>query len=87
MAKQHWEDREKMIASIGSNGLMAHIFWFAGFVFVILAIIADAANVTLGLTSAGWFLLAIAAFLASLFPTAGWVVAWYLITTGAKKKE
>ena len=80
MAKRHWEDREKMIASLGSNGMSAHICWFLAAIFAILGIIADAANATLGLTPTSWFLLAIATFLASITMFIGWAVSWYLST-------
>ena len=88
MAKQHhWENREYLKASLGSSGMSAHICWLLGIVFAILGIIADAANITLGLTSMGWFLLAIVTFLVSITMFFGMGLAWYLITTDRKKEE
>jgi len=87
MAKRHWEDREQIKASLGSSGMSAHICWFLGVIFAILGIIADAANVTLGLTPTSWFLLAIVTLLVSITMFFGMGLAWYLITADAKKKE
>ena len=78
MAKRHWEDREKLVASLGGQGMGGHVFWFLGIVFAILGVIADAVNGTLGLTAMSWFLLAIGAFLASITFFIGWAVSWYL---------
>ncbi len=83
---RHWEDREKMIASLGQNGWWGHVLWFLAVIFVILGIIADAVNSPLGLEAISWFLLAIAAFLASITYFIGWAVSWYLKTTEAKKE-
>ena len=75
-----WEDKEKMKAKLGSEGLVGHICWFLAAVFAILGIIGDAANVTPGLEPISWFLLAIATFLASITNFIGWAVSWYLNT-------
>lgn len=84
---QHWEDREKMRASLGKSGSWGHNLWYLAVIFVILGIIADAINGSLGLEATSWFLLAIAAFLASITFFIGWAVSWYLKTTEAKKGE
>ena len=76
--KQHWEDREKLRASLGGQGKWGHFLWFAAVLFIVLGIIGDAANITLGLGATSWFLLAIAAFLASITMFMCWAVAWYL---------
>lgn len=81
-----WEDREKMRASLGSQGLVGHICWFIGVIFAILGIIADATG-SLGLTAMSWFLLAIATFLTSITFFIGWAVSWYLETAEARNKE
>ena len=85
MAKRSWEDREKLVASLGGQGMVGHILWFAAVLFAVLGIIGDAANITLGLESISWFLLAIGAFLASITFFIGWAVSWYLETTANKK--
>jgi len=87
MAKLPCADREQVKASLGSSGLGGHICWFLGAIFAVLGIISDAMNTSLGLEPISWFLLAIAAFLASLAYLIGWAVSWYLETTEAKKKE
>jgi len=84
---RHWENRDKLIASIGSGGMWAHTLWFLGAIFAILGIIADATNTTLGLEPMSWFLLAIVVFLASITYFIGLAIAWYLKTTEAKKQE
>jgi hypothetical protein len=75
---QHWEDREKMKASLGGSGKWGHIFWYFAAVFALLGVIGDAANATLGLEPASWFLLAMTTFLASITFFIGWAVSWYL---------
>jgi len=87
MAKRHYEDREQLKASLGSSGMSAHICWFLGIVFAVLGIIADAANITLGLTSMGWFLLSIVTLVVSITMFFGMGLAWYLITTDRKKES
>ena len=87
MAKRHWEDREKLKASLGSVGRLAHICWFLGVIFAILGIIAGAMNTALGLQPTYWFLLAIVTFLVSIIWFFGVGLAWYLITADAKSKK
>jgi len=87
MAKRHWEDREHLKASLGSSGMAAHICWLLGIIFAVLGIIADVANITLGLTSMGWFLLSIVTLVVSITMFFGMGLAWYLITTDRKKEE
>ena len=82
---RHWEDREKMIASLSGNGMVGHVCWFLAAIFAILGVIADAVNATLGLEPISWFLLAIATFLASITYFIGLAISWYLKTTEAKK--
>ena len=87
----HWEkpvrDREELRPVIRSMGLGGHISWVLGVIFTVLGIIADAANVTLGLTSISWFLLAIIILVVSVTMFFGMGLAWYLITTDRKKGE
>ena len=84
---QHWADREKMKANLSASGRMGHIYWFIAIIFAIVGIIGDAANVTLGLEPASWFLLAIITLLASITFFIGWAVSWYLNTIATQKKE
>jgi len=87
MAKRHWEDREFIKASLRSVGLQAHICWFLGVIFAVLGIIADAANVTLGLESVSWFLLAVFTMMIGMIWFFSVAMAWYLKTTKAEKEE
>ena len=86
MAKgqRHWENREFVKARLSSSGMASHVCFFLGIVFAVLGIIADAANVTLGLTSVAWFLLAIVTLVVGLMWFFGVGLAWYLITTDRK---
>lgn len=83
----HWAKREKLIASLDSQGKYAHYLWYLALVFILIGVIGDAANHTPGLEPSNWFLLAIATFLASITMFIGWAMAWYLKTTETKKKE
>ena len=84
---RHWEDREKIRTNIGSMGLMAHVCWFLGIAFAVLGVISVAVKIPLGLGSISWLLLAIAAFMAGMFPSIGWSVAVYLGAIEAKSKK
>jgi len=65
-----WEkpikSREELRPLVRSFGLQAHICWWLGAVFAVLGIIAGAMNASLGLSSTGWLLLAIAVFVAGI---------------------
>jgi uncharacterized membrane protein len=86
-----WEelvnDRGKVEKSIRASGLAGHIYLIIGFVFAILGVISDAMNVSLGLEATSWFLLAITAILAGLFPWLTWVVSVYLNSLEDKSKR
>jgi hypothetical protein len=65
-----WEkpvkSHEELRPLVRSFGLQAHTCWWLGAVFAVLGIIAGAMNASLGLSSTGWLLLAIAVFVASM---------------------
>ena len=84
---ERWKDREWIVGSGGRMAIWGGACWILGAVFAVLGIIADAANGTLGLESASWFLLSIALFVASLSWYIGWAVAVYLEAKPAQKKE
>lgn len=79
-AKRHWEDREHLVASLGSNGLWGHVCWFVGIVFAVVGVIGDAVNRTPGLEPTTWLLLAIFTFLVGFTFFFGMGLAWYLST-------
>jgi hypothetical protein len=84
---RHWEDREKMKASLGSSGLAGHVCWFMGAVFAVLGIIAGAMNASLGLSSTEWLLLALVTFVAGIPFFFGLGLGWYLKIAGSRKKD
>ena len=86
MAKgqRHWENREFVKARLSSSGMGAHVCFVLGIIFAVLGIIADAASITLGLTSVSWFLLAIVTLVLSIIWFFGVGLAWYLTTTDRK---
>ena len=75
---RHWEDREKLKAGIGGAGLYGHVFWFAGAVFAVLGVVADAMNSPIGLEATSWLLLSVATLLLGTAMFIGWAVGWYL---------
>ena len=75
---ESWNDREKILASGGGWMMMAHISAFVGIAFLLLGIIGDAINATLGLESTSWLLLAIFAMLFSIPSFIGWHSALHL---------
>ena len=75
---RHWEDREYLRKGIGPAGLWGHIFWFLSLIFAALGVIWDFLNISRGLTSMSWFLLAIVMALLSIPFFIGWAIAWYL---------
>lgn len=74
---------------IGKSGIWAALggaCWFLGIIFAVLGIISAAMNTTLvSLTPEHWFLLSIAAFVASIPEYIGWAVAVYLNSIESKK--
>ena len=83
----HWEIRENMRANKRSSGLWGHIAWFIGLICVILGIIGDATNTTLGLEPLSWFALAAVVVLLGICMFIGLAISWYLKTTETKKGE
>jgi hypothetical protein len=79
---------ERFKRDVGLCDKVRGAFVYAGFLFTLLGVICDAADVTLGLKSISWFLLAVVSFLASVTPNINWAVAMYLhsIEKGKKKE-
>ncbi len=73
-------DREKAIADVRGCARMEDLSWPPAVVFLLLGIVSDAVNVTLGLQAIHWFLLGIAALLAAIFFRMGRAIFWYLNT-------
>jgi hypothetical protein len=87
--EQPFEDREEMKKTLSPMGLMGHVTLFLGIIFAVLGIIADAANVTLGLESTSWLLLAILVCVVGMPAWLTWGIAMHLLGMEAKtqKKE
>ena len=78
MAVKGYTDIEKAKAELAPCGRAAEICSLLLIPFLLLGIISDAANITLGLEPMSWFLLTIATALFGIFARIGWAVAWYL---------
>ncbi len=87
--QKSWNDHKKLLDAGGGWACMAHIFWFVGIIFLLLGIIGDATNMTLGLEPTSWLLLGIAAILSGIPAFIGWhsVVHMDAMQTKGKKKE
>ena len=87
MAKKPWENREHLKARLRLSGMAAHICLLLGIVFAIIGVVAAALRSYIGLGTTTWLLLAIATLVVSVTMFFVMGLAWYLITTDAKKKE
>jgi hypothetical protein len=83
--EKSWNDRKKILASGGGWMMMAHISGFVGMAFLLLGVISDAINTTLGLEPTSWLLLAILAMLFSIPSFIGWHSALHLDAMTSKR--
>jgi len=83
--KRDWNDRKKILASGSGWMMMGHICVFVGIAFLLLGVISDAINTTLGLEPTSWLLLAIFAMLFGIPSFIGWHSALHLDAMEAKK--
>jgi hypothetical protein len=74
-------DHEKAISDVKGCSRMEDLTWPLAVIFLLVGIIADAFNTTLGLETTHWFLLVIAALLGAIFFRIGRGIYWYLIKT------
>ncbi len=74
-----FKDREEVAVEVRDCGRTAAVFTYACFVFAALGVICDALNMTLGLESMSWFLLAIVAGLNALYGHVRFTVARHLL--------
>jgi len=79
---------ERFKRDVGLCDKVRSVFGGGGFLFALLGVICDAANVTLGLESISWLLLAVVFFLASVTISINWAVGMHLhsIEKGKKKE-
>jgi hypothetical protein len=84
-----FESRKEMVSALSTMGLMGHVTLFLGIIFAVLGIIADAANVALGLEATSWLLLAIVACVVGIPAWLTWGISMHLLgmEAGSKKKE
>jgi len=83
-----FKNREEVKTEIHECDLFGGICQYACFIFAVLGVIGDAMNITLGLESMSWFLLAIVAGLNAIIGHTHVVVAKHLLgIEGESKKE
>ena len=85
--KESWNDRKQILAAGSGWMKMGHICAFIGIAFLLLGVISDAINTTLGLEPTSWLLLAIFAMLFSIPSFIGWHSALHLDAMEAKKEK
>ena len=74
-----FKDREDVKTDIRLCALVGNIWSFASLGFAALGVLSDALNITLGLESISWFLLAIVFALTALIPNMRSLVAKHLL--------
>lgn len=82
-----FKDHEEVKAEIRLCAKMGDILGICSFGFAVLGVISDAVNITLGLESMSWFLLAIVAGLNAISPHMHSVVAKHLFGIEAERKK
>ena len=83
---KRWNDRKWIAAKGGMWSAWGGACWIFGVIFAMLGVISAAIDMTLvGLTPDHWFLLSIAAFVASIPEYIGWAMAVYLDYKESKK--
>jgi len=82
-----FKNREEVKTEIRDCDRFAGISQYACFIFTALGVIGDAANITLGLESMSWFLLAIVAGLNAIIGHTHVVVAKHLLGIEAESKK
>lgn len=84
---QPFKNRAHVKAEIRRCAMASSVLSFLSFLFVAIGIIGEASNITLGLTSLAWFLLAIFAIIHAIVPTLHLVVAKHFLGTEAESKK
>ena len=70
-----FKDREEVKTDIRLCDRASAIIMFVSFIFAALGVIVDAFDMALGLESMSWFLLAIVAIIAAIYPYLNYVTA------------
>jgi hypothetical protein len=84
---QPFKSREHVKAEIRRCAMASSVLSFFSFLFFALGIIGDTLNITLGLTSLSWFLLAIFAVIHAIIPTLHLVLAKQFLGIEAETKK
>lgn len=84
MAKR-WKGRKWIVAKGGMWTAWGGACWIFGLIFAIVGVIGELIGTTLGLVPMSWYLLSIAAFVASIPEYLCWAVAVYLHDKEAEK--
>ena len=84
---QTFKNREQVKAEVRKCALYGNISQYLSFIFVALGVIGDALNITLGLESLSWFLLAIVAGLNAIIGHMHIVVGKHLLGIEAESKK
>ena len=84
---QTFKNREQVKAEVRKCALYGDVCQYLSFIFVVLGVIGDALNITLGLESMSWFLLAIVAGLNAIIGHMHVVVAKHLLGIEADTRK
>ena len=84
---QPYKNREHVKAEIKRCAMASSISSFLSFIFVLIGIIGYTLNMTLGLTSLAWFLLAIFAAIHSVVPSMHLVTAKHFLGIETETKK
>ncbi len=87
LQNQPFKSREHVKAEIKRCALAGIVFTYLSFIFVVLGVISDALNTTLGLEPISWFLLAIFAGLHAVVPDIHLVMAKHFLGIEAESKK
>ena len=86
LEEKPFKNREDVRAEIRRCSMFASICMYVSLIFVVLGVISDALNTTLGLGSISWFLLAIVVSLTAIHPQMHVVLAKHLLGAEAESK-
>jgi hypothetical protein len=84
---ERWNNHEWIVSKGKMWVMWGGLCWVLGIIFLLIGIIADAANTNPLLAPMNWFLLAIAVFVISAIWYLSWAVAVYIDSLKAKKQE
>jgi hypothetical protein len=87
LEEKPFQNREDVKHEVKLCSTMSTIFQLLSFLFAIIGIIADLLNMTLGLKTLSWFLLAIILGVSSVVPSMHAVSAKHLLYMDETKKE